>query len=230
MKSDREFLDGIYKKVEKYQKTESKELISKENTFYHKGYKTLRPVLVAGIAIAIISSGIYAYDLGILPFQVKNRDINMEGYNSTPELASHEMVRGVDPVVLVDDILPLEIEDAMKEGTVIRGRATVVLESEFEEEIIVDISKVYSGEEKAGTTIKVNFKNESVSTYSYNQLTGTEDILLYLKKDEDNQYSLAHETYGIFSFYEHIDGFDIFIGQDSVKLNTEIFTENVKRR
>lgn len=228
MKSDREFLDGIYKKAEEYQNNESNQLFRKEKTFYHKGYKTLRPVMVAGMAIVLICSGIYAYDLGVIPFQSKTKDINIEGYSNTPDVASHELIRGIEPAVLMDDVLPEEIEEAMKAGIVIRGRASVLLEGESVEEIIFDISKVYSGEEKAGTSIKVNTRNQSISTYSYNQLTGTDDILLYVKKDENNEYYLAHEDYGIFTFYEQVEGYDIFISEDWVKLNTNIFTENVK--
>lgn len=228
MKSDREFLDGIYKKAEEYQKSETNQLFRKEKTFYHKGYKTLRPALVAGMAIVLICGGIYAYDLGMIQFQSKTKDINIEGYSITPDVESNELIRGVEPASLVDNVLPEEIEEAMKTGIVIRGRASILLEGESVEEILFDIVKVYSGEEKAGTSIKVNTKNQSISTYSYNQLTGTDDILLYLKKDENNEYSLAHGHYGIFAFYEQVDRYDIFVGEDSVKLNTNIFTENVK--
>lgn len=227
MKSDREFLDEIYKKAEEYEKNESNQLFRKEKTFYHKGYKTFRPALVAGMAIVLICGGIYAYDSGVIQFQSKTKDINIEGYSNTPDVASHELIRGVEPATLVDNVLPEEIEDGMKAGIVIGGRASI-LEGESVEEIIFDISKVYSGEEKAGTSIKVNTRNQLISTYFYNQLTGKDAILLYLKKDENNEYSLAHEDYGIFTFYEQVDGYDIFIGEDSVMLNTNIFTENVK--
>lgn len=228
MKSDREFLDGIYKKADEYEKNELNQMFIKEKTFYHKGYKTLRPVMVACMAIILICSGIYAYDQGVIPFQSKNKNINIEDYSITPDVASPELVRGIEPASLVDNVLPQEVEEAMKVGIVVSGRASVLLEGNSVEEIIFNISTVYSGEEKPGEEIKINTRNQSISTNSYNQLIGTDSILLYLKKDENNQYSLAHEDYGIFAFYEQIDGYDIFIGEDSVKLNTNIFTENVK--
>lgn len=228
MKSDREFLDGIYKKIQEHQNYEQKELKSKEKHIYHKGYKTLRPVFVTGIAIVLICSGIAAYDLRILPFSTKSSDIDIEPYSHTPNVASENMVRGIEPFGLSEALIPSEIEEAMKEGTVIRGKVTTTLESESLGEMVVEINKVYSGNEKIGSIINVKYSIKLLSPYTYNLLTGDEDILLYLNIDENNIYSLADETYGIFSYFEQVDGFDIFMGEDGVTLNTNIFAENVE--
>ncbi len=226
MKSDREFLDGIYKKAQEYENNQQKDLLNKDKSIYHRGYRTLRPVLVTGMAIALICSGIFAYESGVFPFKTKTSDISSQDYNHTPGLASNDMTRGVDPISYSDTSLSLDIQDAMREGTVIRGRVTELIESELQVEIKVEISRVYAGIENIGSTISVKLGNNKLSSSAYGLLTGSDDILFYLKMDENNQYSIAHETYGIFYYYEQVDGDDIFTNEDGVRLNTNIFKTN----
>lgn len=179
MKSDREFLDGIYEKAKRYEEQRPVEIKQRKNV--------LKPVLVSGLSLAACFALIVAANLN----NGNNKPIERKDTRGIPSPAVYQMDLPIpDEEVVVSGILSFVNEEEktleLKDLVLYEGE-----ESSLGEKMILSYDELqYSGELKEG---------ERVLFYAV-YMEGS-----YLLRDEESIYKYK-ENRDEYQIYENFNG------------------------
>ncbi len=194
MKSDREFLNGVYEKAHKLTK-------EKEKTTQVAVTRIPKGMLAAAIALIIVipvSLRIHSVDtrsgedrMGIA--SVKEGPRSSQGY-SNGDSAGEDL-----------DSLTYLVEDSQ----LVLGAKVI----DVREKVLFQVTELYKGEFVGS---ELSLKNQGQLGFSEG-----EEVLLFLKTDENDALRL-NENYCIkYTFYETRNGEKIFISQDRREVSSE---------
>ena len=209
MKSDREFIDGIYDKAKKIDVTQK----HKNNMIINYYFK---PAIVVAL-ILIVSPFI------IFPSFNKSTEIPKGYTNKTPITRGFSISPDLDSMIQQSDLI-------------IRGKITDIFKSEYEDngllftEIEVKQIETFKGQDNKDhiiLKIRGGFDEISKTYVEYEaNFKEKEDTLLFLKRIDNSTYELTFSTSSKYTYLSKSNGDRVYISSDG----EELFISKLKQK
>ncbi|MBU5436837.1 hypothetical protein KQI42_02385 [Tissierella sp. MSJ-40] len=209
MKSDREFIDGIYnkaKKIDIIQKHKNNMIIN----YYFK------PAMVVAL-ILIVSP--------LIIFSSFNKSTEIpKGYtNKTPIARGFSISSDLDSMIQQSDLI-------------VRGKITDIFKSEYEDNDLlftkIEIKQIetFKGQDNKDhiiLKIRGGFDKKSKTYVEYEaNFKEKEDTLLFLKKIDNSTYELTFSTFSKYTYLSKSNGDRVYISPDG----EELFISKLKQK
>lgn len=197
MKSDREFLDGIYEKAKKYEE-------DKQSAF-QKRYHAIKPIYLAAMLILMVTSGVVLYQQPWKEKAVVPEVTDDNVATPTTEPVS-PMVRG----------LPFSLP--VVEEVIIEGKVTSIIQEQ--QEVHIQIKEIHAG--SATNTVEIVLYVPELETFS-DYFTEQEEVLVYVQEDSEGKWILSQGMGSKYTFIHEEDGIRYYENEDELTVNTGSF-------
>lgn len=195
MKSNREFIDGIYEKAKSHSVIEHE---YRKKSWGRKSYLSIAAFLLL-VCISIPT------------FRYSRIHSNSNGNNEN----------NINPISLTEENQPITrsvrgIESAEEDVSVVLGEVLQIEDEEYMQAKI-QIDRVFEGQVE--DTIWVQCHMDESSNQAIFEVG--EKVLLYLVKTESNDYELTDPFYGKYTLVDDNKGNEIYESQDGIKISLE---------
>lgn len=205
MKSDREFIDGIYEKARMIEK--SKETTNRMKVNPYKRYQVLRPIFISCLLLFVVTVGIKIQQ-GLIEKPEKEAEIELTHEDVELNLGTRSIDMEVEPpIILTGKVIRLQnskSEDIVSYATIVVDQVIQGLVQPGEEQEI----QYYTGE--SGGNI---------------EFTIGEKVLLYLCDSDEGYKTLENGAYGKYTFVQEEDGALSYESVDGIRINTKNLIE-----
>lgn len=224
MKSDREFLDGIYEKAKKYEETKRYEEENSKSTF-QKRYHSFKPIYMAAILVLMVTSGVVLYqqpwnEETVEPKPRNEVSITPEASNNNP---SEEDGQTTSPVAPATEQLPSQVRGLpfslpLVEEVILEGKVTEIVQGE--QTVYLQVNKVHVGTVPETETIALYVSElENLA----GNFIAEDEILVYVQQNTEGKWILSQGMGSKYDFVKEADGVRYFENNENIEVDTSTF-------